>query len=304
MKLMRKYQGHCHLVVGVSFSGCSKHVLGCSLDWNLSIWDLYKDGDRRVVKFDCPVLSAEFNPIDPNIILVLTNSGAILLTRKLPVLDFDFEGHGWSRTPLETTSNSPTTFATFAPTGRSIYLCNSKGFITIFNTSGKLLQETRLGSFQIKQIKFHNNEMIVNSDRIIRLYHISNKYSDNNDDFIMNDEIAEKNEVEFNLVMKFQDVVERSQFIQCSFSHDSEYVCAASTTGNRHDIYVWDKLTGVLVKLLQGPFEGLCDFEWHPTMPMVASISNYNGNVYIWRDIGVQKYGCFDPSKMKLTSIY
>lgn len=59
-------------------------------------------------------------------------------------------------------------------------------------------------------------------------------------------------------------------------------VCACvSLSVYRHHIYVWDREKGVLVRILEGPKEGLLHAVWHPARPIIASISTY-GIVYIW----------------------
>ena len=61
------------------------------------------------------------------------------------------------------------------------------------------------------------------------------------------------------VVLKFFDSVEKTQFLDCAFSADGEYVVGACGHRNRHDLYIWDKATGVLGKMLSGPFEGMSD---------------------------------------------
>lgn len=54
------------LMISDSWSRNSRYILTTSKDWNLSVWDLASDTDppRRVttVRFDSPVLSAQFHP--------------------------------------------------------------------------------------------------------------------------------------------------------------------------------------------------------------------------------------------------
>lgn len=86
--------------------------------------------------------------------------------------------------------------------------------------------------------------MVVNSnDRIIRSYTID--YS--------------KTIPSIQLVLKFSDMVERTQWLECGISSDSEYIFGARESGHRHDIYLWDKASGVLAKMVEGPPEGLTD---------------------------------------------
>ena len=54
---------------------------------------------------------------------------------------------------------------------------------------------------------------------------------------------------------------------------DGDYICAGSH--RQHELYIWDKATGNLVKILTGPKgESLLDLTWHPVKPVILSVSN------------------------------
>jgi len=58
---------------------------------------------------------------------------------------------------------------------------------------------------------------------------------------------------------KFQDLVNRIQWSQSCFSSDGEFVIGGSGHKAEHNIYIWDKNMGNLVKILEGPKEPLDD---------------------------------------------
>jgi len=58
---------------------------------------------------------------------------------------------------------------------------------------------------------------------------------------------------------RFQDLVDRIQWNQCCFSNDADYVIGGSGHQTKHNIYIWDKIGGNLVKILEGPKEPLED---------------------------------------------
>lgn len=74
---------------------------------------------------------------------------------------------------------------------------------------------------------------------------------------------------------KFQDLVNRIQWNQCCLSSDADYVIGGSAHQAEHNIYIWDRIGGNLVKILEGPKEPLEDLtvrgvtlalengEWH-----------------------------------------
>lgn len=54
---------------------------------------------------------------------------------------------------------------------------------------------------------------------------------------------------------KFQDVVNRLSWNDVAFSSTGEYVTAS--TYMNHDVYIWERSHGSLVKILEGPREEL-----------------------------------------------
>ena len=109
---------------------------------------------------------------------------------------------------------------------------------------------------------------------------------------------------------KFQDVVNRLSWNHVAFSSTGEYVCA--TTYMNHDIYVWERNNGSLVKILEGPREELGVVEvgdpslsqalahtdsrqWHPHRPFVAACGLESGRVYLWSIIAPQRWSALAP---------
>lgn len=62
-------------------------------------------------------------------------------------------------------------------------------------------------------------------------------------------------------VHRFQDLVNRTPWHAVGFSGDSEYVMGGAGHKMAHNVFVWDRDSGVLVKVLEGPREPLihCD---------------------------------------------
>ncbi|KAJ1912897.1 chromatin binding protein [Mycoemilia scoparia] len=113
------------------------------------------------------------------------------------------------------------------------------------------------------------------------------------------DSDTENIKVEFNVLAKIQDHVNRVQWSQACFSSSGEFVVAGSCHRAEHHIYVWDKISGSLVKMLTGPHELLEDISVHPIRPIFASISTF-GMIYMWTRKPQQNWSAFAPGFREL----
>ncbi|KAI7253731.1 hypothetical protein KC335_g14881 [Hortaea werneckii] len=62
-----------------------------------------------------------------------------------------------------------------------------------------------------------------------------------------------------------------------------------------HDIYIWERTHGSLVKILEGPREELGAVEWHPTRPVVAATGVESGRIYFWGVQAPQRWSALAP---------
>jgi COMPASS component SWD1 len=114
---------------------------------------------------------------------------------------------------------------------------------------------------------------------VIRLFNITNKDDGN---------------VEILPSHKFQDLVNRTPWRGIGFSGDGEYVYGGAAHKVAHNIYIWDRGAGVLDKILQGPRDSLIGVDWHPTRPMLASVSN-TGSVNLWFTPPTESWSAYAP---------
>lgn len=65
---------------------------------------------------------------------------------------------------------------------------------------------------------------------------------------------------------RFQDLVNRTPWHAIGFSGDGEYVMGGAGHKMAHNVFIWDKGFGTLVKVLEGPRESLihCDVRMRP----------------------------------------
>lgn len=100
--------------------------------------------------------------------------------------------------------------------------------------------------------------------------------------------------MELTALHRFQDLINRTPWLGIGFSGDGEYVFGGAAHKVAHNIYIWDRGAGVLDKILQGPRDSLVDVDWHPTRPMLASVSN-TGAVNLWFTPPTEIWSAYAP---------
>jgi COMPASS component SWD1 len=137
-----------------------------------------------------------------------------------------------------------TTVATFSATGDHIIAGTNKGWLNIIdsNTCQTVLSSKLCSQLLILiRLSTSGRDMVVNSnDRIVRTFHLPD-FSEPDLDF---------DTFQLNVEHKFQDLVNRLSWNHVAFSPTGEYVMAS--TYMNHDIYVWERGHGSLVKILEG----------------------------------------------------
>jgi COMPASS component SWD1 len=107
----------------------------------------------------------------------------------------------------------------------------------------------------IKQIAFDQSGrfIVVNSsDRAVRVLAITPSIiSEEEPGDLFADEIIP--------LHRFQDTIGKTPWNTVGFSGDGEYVMGGAGIKTSHHIYVWDRSTGVLIKVLEGPKDALDD---------------------------------------------
>ncbi|KAF9991696.1 hypothetical protein BGZ79_004122, partial [Entomortierella chlamydospora] len=266
----RSLIGHVKTITSLSWSRNGRYLLSASKDWSCIVWDLLTGIKKHTIRFDTAVLNAQFHPKNNNVFI------AALHQEKPVIIDFT---NSVKRLPiLQTGSNqedSSEQNTTTSSTGQAQWI-----LVVTFDRQGKNIY-TGSNRGQISVIDAETRAIVVNAnDRMIRLF-----------------EIKEDGPPE--QIHKFQDLVNRIQWNQCCFSSDSDYVIGGSAHQAEHNIYIWDKIGGNLVKILEGPKEPLEDLSWHPIRPIVASVSSY-GTIHIWATNYQENWSAFAPDFKEL----
>ena len=137
----------------------------------------------------------------------------------------------------------------FTSLGNHIIAGTNKGWLNIIETETcQTIHSTRLcnGVIIYLRLTASGRDMVSNaSDRVIRTIPMPD----------LSRVDLDINNIKIEVEHKFQDVVNRLSWNHVAFSSTGEYVTAS--TYMNHDIYVWERSQGSLVKILEGPKEEL-----------------------------------------------
>jgi COMPASS component SWD1 len=263
------------------------------------LWDL-KDGSRvRTVRFEAPIFIAELHPRNHLVFVVALFEEQPMLVdistpdpikRTLPSAPKRTQEERDKATEKQAAQDAKqtTTVACFSASGDHIIAGTNKGWLNIISSETcQTLYSTRLTTHIVILIRLTatGRDIVINSsDRIIRTLRLPD-FSDPDLDWDM---------VHLEVEHKFQDLVNRLSWNYVSFSNGTGEYVMASTYMN-HDVYVWERSHGSLVKILEGPKEELSAVEWHPHRPFVAAVGVDAGRVYLWSILTPQRWSALAP---------
>ncbi|KAK8850581.1 hypothetical protein IAR55_004500 [Kwoniella newhampshirensis] len=309
--VLRVLEGHVKAVKGLSWSRNNRYLLTASQDSTAIIWDLSvlthpllspqtpsssststsgkaSSSSPRActIRFDAPVSHASFHPRNTKIVLAVLSCGEVVLV--------DLRKEGGGRWNLEdvvegeedavedgvTRKRSSMACAVFSPCGSRIYAGTTSGMLLVINPLTRyVLQRVKVANASIRQLSFDSSgqHLIISaSDRALRLLSVHPLTST------------------LTPLHRFQDLVNRTPWHAIGFSGDGEYVMGGAGHKMAHNVFVWDRESGVLVKVLEGPKEPLLDCDWHPTRPVIASVAT-SGDVHIWQTSSPDNWAAFAP---------
>lgn len=184
-------------------------------------------------------------------------------------------------------AKNATTVTVFSPHGKFIISGTSKGWLNVIET------RTRICVYSLKvctgvviylRLSASGRDVVINAqDRVVRTMTLPNLAAEDLD----------VDTIDIQAEHKFQDVVNRLSWNHVAFSANGDYVTA--TTYNNHDIYIWERQHGSLVKILEGPKEEHGVVEWHPHRPLIAACGLESGRVNIWSIVPQQRWSALAP---------
>ncbi|KAL8683411.1 MAG: hypothetical protein Q9224_000007 [Gallowayella concinna] len=294
----RKLRGHTRQIQALSWSGDGRYLLSSSSDWKCILWDLRDGSKLRTVRFEAAVYIAELHPTNHLLFVVsLFEHHPFLVDLSSPIPSKHQLPTAPKRPKLDRAdlnekqalqdAKQLTCVTIFTAQGEHIIAGTNRGWLNIIEVCSRTtVHSTRLcsGAIFLLRLTASGRDMVSNaSDRVIRTIPIPN--------FSQADLDLENMKIE--VEHRFQDVVNRLSWNHVVFSSTGDYV-AASTYMN-HDIYMWERGRGSLVKILEGPKEELGMVEWHPHRPFVVACGLETGRIYLWSIITPQRWSALAP---------
>ncbi|KAH0839567.1 WD40-repeat-containing domain protein [Lanmaoa asiatica] len=297
---IRWCEGHVKGVTAIDWSRNSRYVLTASKDWNIIIWDLASPYDpphrHATIRFDAPVVAANFHPRNSRIILALLSTGEayIVDSRSTHRGRFELcdEDEGDERVRPIMTS------ARFDPTGRHVFVGTSAGTVYVFNvrTKGLIARHRISGAGVIKGLEFAKGgrRLATNSsDRTIRQFTLPSYLSPPSSARNGVSPTPTILETELEPTHKFNDPISKVAWHSMSYSPDGEWLAGGAADPATHKIYIWDiSNDGQFASALDGGREPLIDVHWHPSGPRLASTTN-QGTILIWHSPSPERWGAF-----------
>uniref|UniRef100_A0A1I7XU96 Methionine synthase reductase n=1 Tax=Heterorhabditis bacteriophora TaxID=37862 RepID=A0A1I7XU96_HETBA len=281
--IVKTWTAHALPVSSLSWSRDGRKLLTASADTTVAIWDVLQGTAVHKLKFSAMVVSAVFNPRNDNQVLVLQlnypPSLEELNPRSQRILVNDIPG----------TVEDGVTAIAFDRRAKYIITGTSKGKLVVYDSSTlRMLSCGKQNSVQqIRQIVIprRGNFILTNSqDRVIRTYNL--------DDLLML-----QNGATIEPKHRVLDIVNKAAWKAVCTDSEGDYICGASTKA--HSLYVWERTTGTLIKILHGTKgESLLDVQWHPTRPVILSVAN--GMISVWTQAHVENWSAFAPEFTEL----
>jgi len=290
-----------HPVSSISWSRNGHKVASASLDNSVALWDVLSGECKIKWIFKAPLMKVQFNPRNDKQVMVCPYRHAPILLE----VDYESSSVDFKYLPTDRDDAESNMTASFDRRGQHIYTGGAKGRLVIMKCPSSIrsssveenlfpvvssfrIQPPGSAPASIREIEFARRDkryFLVNSaDRTLRLY-----YCDSALKAGINGTCEE--------IRKFQDMVYKTLWKRCCFSSETDvrYICGGS--GGQHTLYIWDIETGAVKKMLQGASKGemLLDMQWHPTKPLVTSVSS-GGFVLLWARAECENWSAYAPT--------
>ncbi|KAJ2719209.1 chromatin binding protein [Coemansia sp. Benny D115] len=305
LNVMRRLKHGDAALTGLSWSRSGRYLLTYDEEGECVLWDLKNDTVRARVVFDSGIACARVHPRDGSRFVACPAREAPCIVSVRESLQ-DGERADVVVEPICLTSGvdqktraAAATCCCFGRRGEHVFFGTSKGLVAMADVATRqVVCATRLSGSTVSTLARNprGTDIVANSaDRIIRVCRVKAPSSTSAGDGDGNGAAG----ASITVAAKIQDIVNRVHWAQAVFSASGDYIVSGIEHKAEHNVYVWDKLSGALVKMLTGPNELLEDCAVHPLRPIYASISTF-GIIYLWTRVPQQNWNAFAPGFREL----
>ncbi|KAK4191804.1 SWD1-like protein [Podospora australis] len=286
MGVARKLRGHSKQIQSLSWSKCGRYLLSCCMGWRGILWDL-QDGKRyREVRFRAPVYGAEIHPRNHHQFAAALFESSPVLVDVTDRVEVQYTLP--TAPPTDTTPKQTTSAIIYTAAGDHLLSATTKGRLNIIDTrtreiifSEKIAERSAIFSLRLTK---SGRDLLVNiNDGVIRTFHVPDLSAANLD----------PDTIQLPLEHKFADLVNKLRWGHVTFSATGEYVAASAH--NNHELYIWERTHGSLVRMLEGPKEESSYLEWHPQKALLVACGAETGRINIWSVTSPQKWSALAP---------
>ncbi|KAK4105692.1 SWD1-like protein [Parathielavia hyrcaniae] len=300
MGVARKLRGHSKNITSLSWSRCGRYLLSACQGWKAILWDLQTGKRHREVRFRAPVYGAELHPWnhlqfaaalfeDQAMLVDITDyADARYILPSVPKRPHTETDAALKEKQAKEDAKHMTTAIVYTATGDHLLAGTTKGRLNIIDARmQEIIYSEKIASGVITTLRLTESgkELLVNAqDRIIRTFIVPQNLSAPD---------LDPDTIQIPLEHKFQDVVNRLSWNHVAFSASGEYV--AASTYNNHELYIWERGHGSLVRMLEGPKEEQGVIEWHPHRALLAACGLETGRINIWSVTSPQRWSALAP---------
>ncbi|KAJ2650429.1 chromatin binding protein [Coemansia sp. RSA 1250] len=301
LNVMRKLNHGESALLGLSWSRSGRYILTYDEAGVCIVWDLRTERIRARVEFESAVACARMHPRN-------SMQFVVCLAREAPCLVTIGSDESMPPTviPIRISAESvdqkskaaASTCCCFGKKGVYVFFGTSKGAVhAVLMQTLNVVCSTKLSASTVNTISRNprgSDIVTSSSDRILRVCEV----------FLPGQAtrrkvVPENTPPSISVTTKIQDIVNRVHWAQALFSASGDYIVSGIQHKAEHNIYIWDKFTGSLVKMLTGPNELLEDCTVHPLRAIYASISTF-GIIYMWTRVPQQNWNAFAPGFKEL----
>ncbi|KAJ1800607.1 chromatin binding protein [Coemansia sp. RSA 2399] len=299
LNVMRRLRHGDAALTGLSWSRSSRYILTYDDAGTCILWDLRSGRIRARAAFDSAVVCAHIHPRNCFQFIVCLAREAPCIVSAGPSEDDPslVEPLRIAADDIDLASKAAaSTCCCFGKKGIYAFFGTSRGLVVALHVASRsVVCSVKLSASSVNTIACNPRgpDIVTSStDRILRVCRVSLP-----DDRPLRAQA--KLDPSIAVATKIQDIVNRVHWAQAVFSSSGDYIVSGIQHKAEHNIYIWDKISGSLVKVLTGPNELLEDCAVHPLRPIYVSVSTF-GIIYLWTRIPQQNWNAFAPGFREL----